>query len=84
MYSAWLPLITVIFIYCVHSVRPSLGPENKTLYITECENLRMGQYMCPDPAYDYIDPETQQYYGCTRDNIAKGFDNLPVLFLLPV
>jgi hypothetical protein len=34
----------------------------------------MGQYICPDPdsTYSYIDPKTQQPYGCTKENKAKG------------
>lgn len=38
----------------------------------DCTQLRLGQYLCPDPAYDQIDPVTQQYYGCTKENKAKG------------
>jgi len=43
-------------------------------YHVECSTLRMGQYICPDPdpSYDYIDPKTQQPYGCTKENKAKG------------
>lgn len=43
-------------------------------YHVECGTLRMGQYICPDPdpSYDYIDPKTQQPYGCTKENKAKG------------
>ncbi|KAK6624821.1 hypothetical protein RUM44_011685 [Polyplax serrata] len=40
-------------------------------YQVDCTTLRLGQYMCPDPAYDQIDPATQQYYGCTKENKAK-------------
>lgn len=76
----WPPLIAIILTYCICSIQPSLGPENKT-FITECENLRMGQYLCPDPAYEFIDPETQQLHGCTRDNVAKGFNNLSSCFI---
>ncbi|KAL1129737.1 hypothetical protein AAG570_012681 [Ranatra chinensis] len=31
----------------------------------------MGQYLCPDPDYNLIDPKTQQPWGCTPDNKAK-------------
>lgn len=34
--------------------------------------LRMGQFLCPDPSYNQIDPKTQQYRGCSKENIAKG------------
>nr|XP_023012218.1 TM2 domain-containing protein CG10795 [Leptinotarsa decemlineata] len=42
-------------------------------YKVNCESLRMGQYLCPDPVYvnDSIDPKTQQLRGCTKTNKAK-------------
>lgn len=40
-------------------------------YEIDCNNLRMGQYICPHPDYDFIDPETQQPRGCTKENKAK-------------
>lgn len=73
MASAWPPLIVVVLTYCVRSAQPSLGPGKTTLYETECKSLRMGQFMCPDPAYEFIDPDTQQLRGCTRDGVAQGF-----------
>lgn len=36
-----------------------------------CSTLRMGQYMCPDPNINHIDPKTQQPIGCTKNNVAK-------------
>jgi hypothetical protein len=49
-------------------------------YHVECSTLRMGQYICPDPdpSYDYIDPKTQQPYGCSKENKAKGGEVFPV------
>lgn len=41
-------------------------------YEIDCNNLRMGQYICPHPDYDFIDPKTQQPKGCTKENKAKG------------
>lgn len=38
----------------------------------DCNNLRMGQYICPDPSKEFIDPKTQQPIGCTKENKAKG------------
>lgn len=32
----------------------------------DCSTLRLGQYICPDPSIDQIDPDTQQYRGCTK------------------
>lgn len=40
-------------------------------YEIDCNNLRMGQYICPHPDYDFIDPKTQQPRGCTKENKAK-------------
>ncbi|KYQ49177.1 hypothetical protein ALC60_11791 [Trachymyrmex zeteki] len=40
-------------------------------YEIDCSNLRMGQYICPHPDYDFIDPKTQQPRGCTKENKAK-------------
>lgn len=39
--------------------------------IMNCANLRVGQYMCPDPNYNHIDAKTQQPIGCTKNNRAK-------------
>ncbi|XP_041977912.1 TM2 domain-containing protein CG10795 [Aricia agestis] len=34
--------------------------------VVDCNTLRLGQYICPDPNYNPIDPDTQQYRGCTK------------------
>ncbi|XP_065338285.1 TM2 domain-containing protein CG10795 [Cloeon dipterum] len=39
-------------------------------YEVDCGTLRMGQYLCPDPAIDHIDPQTQQPRNCTPENKA--------------
>ncbi|KAF4520962.1 hypothetical protein B566_EDAN011598 [Ephemera danica] len=31
----------------------------------------MGQFLCPDPAINHIDPQTQQPRNCTKQNTAK-------------
>lgn len=49
-----------------------VGAEDPKVYKTNCSSLGMGQFICPDPSYDYIDPKTQQPYGCTQKNVAKG------------
>lgn len=41
-------------------------------YEIDCNNLRMGQYICPHPDYDFIDQKTQQPKGCTKENKARG------------
>lgn len=45
--------------------------QDTSLYRTDCSTLKMGQYICPDPDYDLIDPQTQQPRGCSRENKAK-------------
>lgn len=37
----------------------------------ECGQLRVGQFMCPDPDVNHIDPKTQQPIGCLKKNVAK-------------
>nr|XP_029726230.1 TM2 domain-containing protein CG10795 isoform X1 [Aedes albopictus] len=37
----------------------------------DCSELRMGQYLCPDPSLRNIDPKTQQLRGCTKENKAR-------------
>lgn len=37
----------------------------------DCNTLRIGQYMCPDPNINHIDAKTQQPIGCTKNNVAK-------------
>ncbi|KAH8301510.1 hypothetical protein KR059_005161 [Drosophila kikkawai] len=38
----------------------------------DCNELRMmGQFMCPDPGRNHIDPKTQQLRGCTKEGRAR-------------
>lgn len=41
---------------------------------TDCNKLRVGQYLCPDPdsSYHYIDDKTQSVVGCTKEGKASG------------
>ena len=80
MNLAWPLLVVVLLTLCVHSAQPSTGPGKTTIYETECKHLRMGQFMCPDDEYEFIDPETQQLRGCTKDNVAQG--GLPTTLLI--
>lgn len=66
MFSLCLSIF-VILISCFTHVSDSFES-----YEVDCSTLRIGQYVCPDPEYDYIDPKTQQPWGCTKDNKAKG------------
>ncbi|KAJ8674605.1 hypothetical protein QAD02_005867 [Eretmocerus hayati] len=40
-------------------------------YEIDCKNLQMGQFICPHPDYEFIDPKTQQPKGCTPENRAE-------------
>lgn len=50
--------------------------KSQQIYKVDCSTLRMGQYLCPDPEYDLIDPKTQQPRDCTKENKAKGKVNI--------
>lgn len=56
----------------------SVQPEDVEV---DCSTLRMGQFLCPDPNYDYIDPKTQTYRGCRPDHKAKGIHVFFVLII---
>lgn len=57
-----------IFLIVFIGINVDAGPGQKV----DCNGLHMGQFMCPDPSRDQIDPKTQQFYGCTKENSAKG------------
>jgi hypothetical protein len=50
----------------------SYGDSDVPRYEVNCTTLRMGQFLCPDPLINHIDPQTQQPRGCTKENTAKG------------
>ncbi|CAG9865167.1 unnamed protein product [Phyllotreta striolata] len=58
---------------CLLLSAPLVLSLNESGIMTNCNNLRMGQYLCPDPDYlrDMIDEKTQEIKGCTKDNLAK-------------
>lgn len=64
-------LLFYMFLFCVIVLNSPVQPEDVEV---DCTTLRMGQYLCPDPNYDYIDPNTQTYRGCRPDNKAKGLN----------
>lgn len=80
-------LRTLVYLFlCVLLVGPSWSDE-KSQPLTSpvkvnCNTLRLGQYLCPDPAYDFIDPKTQQIRGCTKENKAKSLINLFLVVLV--
>ncbi|XP_043274403.1 TM2 domain-containing protein CG10795 [Venturia canescens] len=49
---------------------PSGNGADTVPYEIDCNNLLMGQYICPHPDYDLIDIKTQQPRGCSEENKA--------------
>lgn len=68
-------LISIVLIHHFTYIKCMQNIENKPInqsYVVDCNKLRMGQYMCPDPRISQIDLKTQQFIGCTKENKAKG------------
>lgn len=62
-------LSVVVVVFCLNQV-----VETKITYEVDCNTLRLGQFICPHPEHDHIDPKTQQPRGCTKENKAKGIN----------
>ncbi|KAH1007644.1 TM2 domain-containing protein CG10795 [Dendroctonus ponderosae] len=65
-----------LVIFVCFSLLPLYRTDNKVndliqSKIVNCSTLRMGQFLCPDPSYDLIDPVTQEIRGCTKEGKAK-------------
>lgn len=58
--------LSIIYIILITEV-----VETISLVELDCSQLRVGQYLCPDPNINHIDPKTQQPYDCNRNNVAK-------------
>lgn len=59
-------LLLQIFISFVYSrVEASVAVVSNSVTV-DCSTLRMGQYICPDPSINPIDPDTQQFVGCMK------------------
>ncbi|KAI8436016.1 hypothetical protein MSG28_004148, partial [Choristoneura fumiferana] len=41
-------------------------PNEVKVELVDCSTLRLGQYICPDPSINQIDPDTQQFRGCVQ------------------
>lgn len=48
-----------------------MGPQETIEVEVDCQILRMGQFMCPDPDVSYMDLRTQQPAGCSKEGKAK-------------
>ncbi|XP_066245360.1 TM2 domain-containing protein CG10795 [Euwallacea similis] len=67
--------LVIVTLFCV-SLFPINHGEGTTVELIpgkliDCGTLRMGQFLCPDPSYDLVDPKTQQIRGCTKENKAR-------------
>ncbi|XP_039278044.1 TM2 domain-containing protein CG10795 isoform X3 [Nilaparvata lugens] len=66
-------IIRVVFAAIIVFSSILLSDETTVPYLTDCSKLRLGQYICPHPDYEFIDPKTQQPKGCTKENKAKVY-----------
>ncbi|KAG6445339.1 TM2 domain-containing protein CG10795 [Manduca sexta] len=60
--------VVIVFLFMYWEVRASDIKNDKSVLV-DCSTLRLGQYICPDPSLDQINPDTQQYYGCTKGKV---------------
>ncbi|XP_061713684.1 TM2 domain-containing protein CG10795 [Cydia pomonella] len=53
----------IVCLLCLCS--STLASDEPNEFVVDCSTLRLGQYICPDPSIDQIDPDTQQFRGCS-------------------
>lgn len=58
--------LQIFFLFIVSCVNASDEAKSDKVETVDCSTLRLGQYICPDPSINPIDPETQQYRGCLK------------------
>ncbi|XP_035433025.1 TM2 domain-containing protein CG10795 [Spodoptera frugiperda] len=63
MLRYYFMLICLLFLYS--GVGASVEAKGDKV-VVDCSTLRLGQYICPDPNKDQIDPNTQQFAGCVK------------------
>ncbi|XP_044736580.1 TM2 domain-containing protein CG10795 [Chrysoperla carnea] len=61
----------VLYFGCLIIVVLLFSFSNSESKVYNCNELLMGQYLCPDPNIDHIDDKTQQLKGCTKENKAR-------------
>lgn len=54
-----------LFSVCNPTYASDESKTNKSV-VVDCSTLRLGQYICPDPSINPIDPVTQQFKGCIK------------------
>lgn len=67
----WMLAMVLLIIATVHLVAATAAAAAAVDPIDCSRELRMGQFICPDPDRDYIDTRTQQPIGCTPEGKAK-------------
>lgn len=53
------------FMFTLVSCSDDAAKIDKTVKV-DCSTLRLGQFICPHPEKDQIDPATQQFIGCVK------------------
>ncbi|XP_038211969.1 TM2 domain-containing protein CG10795 [Zerene cesonia] len=59
--------ILPFYLICICKASDEAKGENYVF--VDCSTLRLGQYICPDPNINHIDPDTQQLRGCTKGKV---------------
>ncbi|XP_045771336.1 TM2 domain-containing protein CG10795 [Maniola jurtina] len=72
-------LVCLLFLHrAVHASDEAKGDKN---VVVDCSTLRLGQYICPDPNKNQIDPDTQQFVGCAKGKSVPSEGEADVLCL---
>lgn len=58
-----IPLLYLLFSFSLIGASDDVKSDTDNV-VVDCSTLRLGQYICPDPNFDQIDPNTQQFIGC--------------------
>lgn len=86
----WQICIYICLFLFYSPIRASDEAKGEKVVSVDCSTLRLGQYICPDPTINQIDPDTQQYRGCTKGKIvpsegeADGNKALFIFFILSI
>lgn len=59
-------LVQICFLFLYSRVGASDEVKVDNTVTVDCSTLRLGQYICPHPNEDQIDPDTQQFKGCVK------------------
>lgn len=62
----YISLSSCLFLSSALVVTASDDAKSDKVVTVDCSTLRLGQYICPDPIMDQINPDTQQFQGCVK------------------